>query len=153
MKKIAILGGGMASLTTAYWLTSQPGWEEAYEITVHQLGWRLGGKAASGQNARSWQRTEEHGYHMLFGFYENAFATMRGCYDALGRGKDEPLAEFCAVDPADETRYPDRYAVKRNSLLFLAQRFGTGFQTIRFDFPTNVFVPGDGSWATSGSPW
>src|SRR4051812_37857924 len=111
MKKIAILGGGMASLSAAYWLTSKPGWEDEYELTVHQMGWRLGGKAASGRNQGACQRTEEHGFPMLFGFYEDTFATMRGCYQDLGRGPPEPLAEFCAIDALDEQRYPDRYAV------------------------------------------
>jgi predicted NAD/FAD-binding protein len=43
-KKIAVLGGGMGALTTVYALTSQPNWEAQYEITVYQLGWRLGAK-------------------------------------------------------------------------------------------------------------
>ena len=48
-KKIAILGGGLASLTTAFALTSQRDWRSRYEITVYQMGWRLGGKGASGR--------------------------------------------------------------------------------------------------------
>ena len=31
----------------------QPGWQDRYEITVYQMGWRLGGKGASGRNAKS----------------------------------------------------------------------------------------------------
>ena len=46
-QKVAILGGGAASCTTALALTAQPGWNEHYDITIYQLGWRLGGKAAS----------------------------------------------------------------------------------------------------------
>ena len=42
-RKIAILGGGVGSLTTAYYLTSKPGWQDEYEVTVYQMGWRLGG--------------------------------------------------------------------------------------------------------------
>ena len=49
-KKIAILGGGMSSLTTAFELTRLPDWQERYEIVVYQLGFRLGGKGASGRN-------------------------------------------------------------------------------------------------------
>ena len=37
-KKIVILGGGMGALTAAYQLSEQGG----YDITVYQLGWRLG---------------------------------------------------------------------------------------------------------------
>jgi glycine/D-amino acid oxidase-like deaminating enzyme len=42
-KKIAILGGGMASLTAAHELTDYEGWQDNYEITVYQ---QAGGSAA-----------------------------------------------------------------------------------------------------------
>ena len=47
-KKVAILGGGAASCTAALGLTDQPGWKERYDITIYQLGWRLGGKQEVG---------------------------------------------------------------------------------------------------------
>jgi len=31
-------------LSTAFHLTEQPGWKDRYEITIHTLGYRLGGK-------------------------------------------------------------------------------------------------------------
>ena len=47
-KKIAILGGGIAGLVTAFELTSPPDWRDRFEsVTVHQLGWRLGGKCGT----------------------------------------------------------------------------------------------------------
>ena len=49
--KIAILGGGIGALTAAFYLTSEPYWKDRYDITVYQLGWRLGGKGASGRTA------------------------------------------------------------------------------------------------------
>ena len=61
MKKIAILGGGLGGMTAAYGLTRKPGWQQEYEITVYQMGWRLGGKGASGRNRAAGQRIEEHG--------------------------------------------------------------------------------------------
>ena len=30
-RRVAILGGGMGSLSTAFWLTSEPGWQERYD--------------------------------------------------------------------------------------------------------------------------
>ena len=57
-QKVAILGGGAASCTAALGLTGQPGWKERYNITIYQLGWRLGGKAASGRNKNYGQRLE-----------------------------------------------------------------------------------------------
>jgi uncharacterized protein with NAD-binding domain and iron-sulfur cluster len=80
----------MGSMVTAFELTNQPGWEELYDITVYQFGWRLGGKGACGRNMKVHQgytepdyRIEEHGFHIFFGFYENAFQVMKECYDAL----------------------------------------------------------------------
>jgi len=93
-RKIAVLGGGMGSLSAVFALTSQPDWQRRYDITVYQLGWRLGGKGASGRNAAAHQRIEEHGLHVLMGFYDNTFRVMRDCYAELGRPKGAPLATW-----------------------------------------------------------
>jgi uncharacterized protein with NAD-binding domain and iron-sulfur cluster len=78
-RKIAILGGGVASLTTAYELTRTPELAARHEVTVYQMGWRLGGKGASGRNLHEnkGKRIEEHGLHVWLGFYENAFSLMK----------------------------------------------------------------------------
>jgi len=83
IRRIAILGGGVGAITAAWALTRVPDWHKRYRITVYQLGWRLGGKGASGRDARRYQRIEEHGIHIWFGFYENAFRMMRECYRSL----------------------------------------------------------------------
>ena len=97
-EKIVILGGGVAAMTTAYELTNVPDWQSKYEITLYQLGWRLGGKCASGRNAKIADRIEEHGLHILCGFYENAFHAIRGCYGELVesglRAPDAPNARW-----------------------------------------------------------
>lgn len=92
--KIAILGGGTASLTTAFELSSLPDWDQRYEITVYQMGWRLGGKGASGRNADISHRIEEHGLHVWGGFYQNAFTVMQRCYAELARDPSAPLATW-----------------------------------------------------------
>src|SRR5437762_3633277 len=91
-QRIAILGGGVSAMTTAFWLSSYPGWKDDWEIDVYQLGWRLGGKGASGRNPDAFERIEEHGFHVWGGFYENAFRIMRTCYDELNRPPGSPLA-------------------------------------------------------------
>ena len=48
-KKIAILGGGIAGLTTALHLSATPELRAQHEITIYQMGWRLGGKCATGR--------------------------------------------------------------------------------------------------------
>lgn len=89
-KKIVILGGGMGAMVTAFELTSQPNWQDLYDITLYQLGWRLGGKGASGRNMMTHNsyepdyRIQEHGFHIFFGFYANTFRVMKDCYDSLG---------------------------------------------------------------------
>ncbi|KTS92921.1 hypothetical protein NS376_22580 [Pseudomonas oryzihabitans] len=92
VRKIAILGGGVSAITAAFRLTNEPKWQERYQITLYQQGWRLGGKGASGRNADDHQRIEEHGIHVWFGFYYNAFHSLRQCYEELGRPASAPLA-------------------------------------------------------------
>ena len=88
--RVAILGGGMAGLATA-WRLSEPGWQEEIEaITVYQRGWRLGGKGASSRGAHG--RIEEHGLHLWLGYYENAFRLLRECYAELDRPATDPQA-------------------------------------------------------------
>ncbi|MBK7974194.1 MAG: NAD(P)-binding protein [Deltaproteobacteria bacterium] len=90
--RVAVVGGGCAALTTAFELT-QPRHQGRYEVTVYQVGWRLGGKGASGRGPSA--RIEEHGLHLWMGFYENAFRLMRDCYEELGRDPAScPLATW-----------------------------------------------------------
>jgi uncharacterized protein with NAD-binding domain and iron-sulfur cluster len=94
--RIAILGGGVGSMTAAYWLTNRLPDDTVpdHDITVYQLGWRLGGKGASGRNADAGQRIEEHGLHIWMGFYANAFRMMRAVYAELDRPPGTPLATW-----------------------------------------------------------
>src|SRR6185436_9779747 len=78
--RIVILGGGPASLATAFGLTSQPGWQDRFEITLLQMGWRLGGKCASSRDPALGYRNHEHGFHILGGFYHNSLKLLRDCY-------------------------------------------------------------------------
>jgi uncharacterized protein with NAD-binding domain and iron-sulfur cluster len=80
--KVAIVGGGCASMAAAFELTRAEH-QGKYDVTVYQLGWRLGGKGASGRGASD--RIEEHGLHLWMGFYENAFRLMRECYAEANR--------------------------------------------------------------------
>src|SRR5207245_1556851 len=84
-QRIVILGGGVASVAAAYRLVTLPNAHERFDITLYQIGWRLGGKCASGRNTRVSCRIEEHGLHVWFGCYANAFRMLRDCYRALGR--------------------------------------------------------------------
>ncbi|MBI1880662.1 MAG: NAD(P)-binding protein [Chloroflexi bacterium] len=133
-KKIAILGGGVGALSTAFALTdSDNPHHDQYEITIYQMGWRLGGKGASGRNMEptGYYRIEEHGLHVWFGFYNNAFHMMRKCYTELRRSPDAPLATW-------------QDAFKPHSLGVAADVRGDIWQTWPLNYPTNDDLPGEG---------
>lgn len=138
-KKIVLLGGGMASLTTAFELTNQPGWNANYDITIYQTGWRLGGKGASGRNVQPHEpyhepnyRIEEHGLHIFFGFYQNAFQVMKQCYDELGY--DGP---FLSIEDA----------FKPHSLIVLEEYLNGKWVHWPINFPPNKLKP----WEADGT--
>ena len=81
--KVAVIGGGCASMAAAFELT-RPEHKGRYRLTIYQMGWRLGGKGASGRGPAG--RIEEHGLHIWLGYYENAFKLLRECYAELGSG-------------------------------------------------------------------
>jgi uncharacterized protein with NAD-binding domain and iron-sulfur cluster len=81
--RIVILGGGVGAVTAAVQL-SQPGWQDHFKsITVYQQGWRLGGKGACGRGRDG--RIEEHGLHIWFGCYDNAFDVLGRCHEELDK--------------------------------------------------------------------
>ncbi|MFL5885301.1 MAG: NAD(P)-binding protein, partial [Thermoleophilaceae bacterium] len=129
-QKVAVLGGGVGGIVAAYELSSTPELREQYEVTVYQFGWRLGGKCASGRNREYGQRIEEHGLHVWFGFYDNAFRVMREVYGELGRDADAPLATWeDAFKPCDE--------------IVLYEGFRDRWRGWSFDVPRNPLTPGD----------
>ena len=107
-RRLAVIGGGISALSAVYELTSTPDWQSRHQITIYQMGFRLGGKGASG---RSGARIEEHGLHILMGFYENTHQLMRRCYKELGRRPDEPMARWeDAFKPHDFVVHQERFA-------------------------------------------
>ena len=130
-KKIAILGGGAGAMSAAFGLTERPNWQDEYEITVYQMGWRLGGKGASGRNLKLGSRIEEHGLHIWGGSYENAFRMIRKVYDELGRDPDAPLATW-------------RDAFKPHSFYTQMEKFDEKWVPWNVDSFTNKEIPGDG---------
>ena len=100
MQKIAVLGGGIGSLSAVLEITSDPDWKQKYDITVYQMGWRLGGKGASGRNRNMHDRIEEHGIHLWMGFYENAFRAIRKVYEEANQNKLMPKSPFTCVEKA-----------------------------------------------------
>lgn len=111
-RKIAVLGGGIGALVTAFELTERPGWEDEFEITVYQQGWRLGGKCASGRDMRPdyGNRIYEHGLHLFAGFYHHAFDTLTRAYAALDRPPGHPNQTIWdAFTGLDEVTFLEQY--------------------------------------------
>src|SRR5215472_10265755 len=99
--RVAVLGGGVSALAAAFEL-SEPRHRGAFDVTIHQLGWRLGGKCASGRDMDEGFRfrIKEHGPHIFFGFYDNAFAILREAYAELPADPRRPFATiFDALVP------------------------------------------------------
>ena len=125
--RVAIVGGGMAGVAAAWTLAHCTG-DVEYDITVYEASWRLGGKCASGHDLALGSRIEEHGIHVLLGFYSQVFRILRDCYAEL-----DPATGFRpfnqVLEPGDQMQLPDQ--INGNWT----------FWTI--DFPPNDQKPGD----------
>lgn len=127
-EKIAVLGGGCGAMSAVWALTNEPGWAEKYDITVYQLGWRLGGKGASGRGPDG--RIQEHGLHIWMGFYENAFRVMRQAFTEL---QGEPRV-FQSIEDA----------FKPQSKIGVTENLESGWNPWVINFPILPGEPGDG---------
>ena len=91
-RKVVIIGGGMAGLAAAFDLTRTKALRDQFDVTIYQLGWRLGGKAASGRLPDG--RIVEHGLHVWFGCYENSFELVRAAYGEWIPHKNQAVTEW-----------------------------------------------------------
>jgi uncharacterized protein with NAD-binding domain and iron-sulfur cluster len=127
--EVAVIGGGCAALAAAFELT-RPHHDGKYHVTVYQVGWRLGGKGASGRGPGN--RIEEHGLHLWMGFYENAFRLMRECYAEANR---DPA--ICRIADWRDAFVPDNVTVA-------ADRLPNGtWWPWKVHFPALPGLPGD----------
>lgn len=101
-RRIAVLGGGLASLAAAYELTSYDGWRDRYEVTLYQIGWRVGGKTSNGFGPAD--RIQERGIHIFQGWYANAFRMVQDAYAYM---KEHDLAPGSPLQKWDEAFVPD----------------------------------------------
>ena len=135
--RVIILGGGPAGVAAAYWL-SAPEQNGKYQVSLYSQGWRLGGKCASGRDARAFDRIEEHGLHMMMGCYQNAFATLRSCYLDWRKVKIDPTNPF--------QTWTDAFLPQR--LITMMEEDGPGsppsWSPWNFPFPQLPGEPGDG---------
>lgn len=129
--RVAVLGGGTGAMAAAFELLRTPERRAALDVTVYQMGWRLGGKGASGRNHARGERIEEHGLHLWFGFYDNAFRVLGDAYDVAARPKGKPLATLWdAFEKCHEVVIYDEY--------------DKAWASEVFDIPTDDARPGTG---------
>jgi uncharacterized protein with NAD-binding domain and iron-sulfur cluster len=116
-------------MAAAFELT-RPEHNGQYDVTVYQLGWRLGGKGTSGRGSAD--RIEEHGLHLWMGFYENAFRLMRECY---ADAKRDP--KTCRIADWRDAFHPDNVNA-------VADRSPSGtWLPWKVNFPPLPGLPGD----------
>src|SRR6266436_48118 len=132
-KKIAVLGGGVGAMVAAFELTDYPNWQDNYEITLYVSGWRLGGKGANGRDPSRGFRIQEHGLHMWFGFYENAFHVLRKAYAEVGAQGLAPGSPF--------QNWGDAFT--SGSVTTMMEQTPQGWQQWTIEWPQNTEVPGD----------
>lgn len=129
-KRIAVIGGGASAMTAVYNITKTKDWRQKYDITIYQMGWRIGGKGASGRNMAVGKRIEEHGLHIWFGFYNNAFNFIRDVYDEYTKiGNTSPLKSWSD-------------AFKPQNFVPLFEKVDDKWSYWGLDFPTNDERPG-----------
>lgn len=120
----------MAGLTTA-WELSAGEWRNRFEsIRVYQRGWRLGGKGASSRGRNG--RIEEHGLHVLLGYYQDTFRVMADCYAELDRARYRP---GCPIQTWEQ-------AVQPAATVGLTELADGGWEPWSMDFPQRSTMPG-----------
>ena len=129
MKKICILGGGPAGLAAAYGLSATKALRAEYDVTVYQVGWKLGGKCSTGRKQPG-DHVEQNCAHYLFGCYNNTFAMVRDIYAKLAASGRTEFGDF------DDVLWP-------RNLIALKQQFKGEWHTWMMEFPSNSVPPGD----------
>ncbi len=94
-------------------MTQATDWHTRFDITIYQIGWRLGGKAASGRNPEFYGRNEARGTHIWLGGFHHTLAMLARCYHELGR----PLSSVTkAIQPVDQVFFGPRLGGGRGSM-------------------------------------
>jgi len=127
-KRISIMGAGPAGLAAAWSLTATEELRATNDVTVYQVGWRAGGKCATGRRDPG-DHVEQNCAHYLFGCYDNTFGIIREAYDELAAAGNTTFNDF------------DKVLLPRN-LIALKQYFGDEWKTWLIEFPENNATPG-----------
>lgn len=133
-RRVLVLGGGPAGLAAAWALSSSEALRERVHVTVVEARDRLGGKCATGRGESG--RVEEHGVHLLQGWYHNAFRILRAAYEERASAGLEP-------DP--ERRSLEAWFSPQSSMLLSGTGADADLAASAFVFPRTAGLPGDGA--------
>ncbi|MBK8257928.1 MAG: NAD(P)-binding protein [Polyangiaceae bacterium] len=136
--KVAVLGGGAGALSAAFALSATEDLRSRFDVTVHQAGFRLGGKAATGRNKKEHDVILDGAGQMFLGAYDSAFRLVRECYQALEKPHNAPIQ-----------KWQDAF-VRHNHAVVFCQLSGEsaydgGWFPWVLRFPENSAEPGDGA--------
>lgn len=107
-KKVLVLGGGVAGLAAAHALTDTDARRASHEVRVLSEGHFLGGKGGNVRNPGKAARIEEHGLHVIFGFYHNFLRLFRRVYAEANRPASiEPTTFDEAFKPHQRVTFHD----------------------------------------------
>jgi uncharacterized protein with NAD-binding domain and iron-sulfur cluster len=88
-------------------------------VTIYTLGWRLGGKGATGRGPDG--RIQEHGIHGFMGFYWNSTRMLHAAYTELGdSGLPAQAAPPTLPRSIEQAMVPNDFSV---DFLFAGRRF------------------------------
>lgn len=141
-----VLGGGVAGTSAAVELARQD-----VSVEILQMGWRLGGKGASGRNQKHRHRIEEHGLHVWFGFYRNAFDSLRLSYERASEMDRTRIKDVCGArsgkklqpyPPFTETALPSiSHGFVGSALIGVTEQHHDRFEPWLVNFPVHPGHP------------
>ena len=136
-ERVVIVGGGIAGLTCAWHLSRTPELRERYEVELIEARGVPGGKLASTRDPEQGWRSLEHGLHVWFGFYENAFALVREVHERWRRPEGCPLQTW-------------KDAFRPHSFTPIGRKVQGEVGWFPVQWPTNADEPGDGRVQLTG---
>jgi uncharacterized protein with NAD-binding domain and iron-sulfur cluster len=131
---VAILGAGPAGLAAAMALSDSP----EYSIHVYQMGWKAGGKCATGREPGH-LRALQNGSHYLFGCYENSFSLLAKAHRVLAQHP----AEAGGFGSFERDLVPRNLLVSKQPYTHPAR--GEAEEDWFRHLPQNMARPGDGT--------
>jgi uncharacterized protein with NAD-binding domain and iron-sulfur cluster len=93
-RRVIIIGAGISGLTAAHELTRTPRARARWQVEIVEMGHRVGGRLSSAHRPDAWQRNEEHGLHVWFGWYDNTFRLAEQVWQDWRRPPDCPWSDI-----------------------------------------------------------